>query len=156
MTYAECEFLLSEAAVYGWNVGPSASEHYTNGLSAALQTYGTLNGTTPISAATADTYAAAHPLDISSTDNSLEQINDQIWITTGTLFNFEEAWINWRRSGYPDLTPVNYTGNFTNGQIPRRQIYPESEATNNPANYSAAVSGLSGGDDWTSRVWWDK
>ncbi|HSN09559.1 MAG TPA: SusD/RagB family nutrient-binding outer membrane lipoprotein, partial [Hanamia sp.] len=156
LTYAETEFLLAEAAVDGWNVGPTASVHYANGLSAALQTYGTLNGTTPISAATADTYAATNPLDISSTANSLQQINTQIWITTGTLFNFDEAWINWRRSGYPDLTPVNYTGNFTNATIPRRQLYPSSEATNNGANYKAAVSALTGGDQWTSRVWWDK
>jgi hypothetical protein len=156
LTYAETELLLSEAAVYGWNVGPSAAVHYANGLSAALQTYGTLNGTNPISASAADTYAAAHPLDESSTDNSLQQINDQIWITTGTLFNFEEAWINWRRSGYPVLTPVNYNGNFTSGEIPRRQIYPSSEASNNTANYKTAVAGLSGGDQWTSRVWWDK
>ncbi len=156
LTYAETELLLAEAAADGWNVGASASDHYANGLSAALQTYGTLNGTTPISAATADAYATANPLDISSTANSLQQINTQIWITTGTLFNFEEAWINWRRSGYPDLTPVNYTGNFTNATIPRRQIYPSSEATNNGANYKAAVSALTGGDQWTSRVWWDK
>lgn len=156
LTYAETEFLLAEAAVNGWSVGSSASVHYANGVSAALQTYGTFNGTVPISAATADTYASSHPLDISSTTNSLIQINTQFWIATGTFFNFEEAWINWRRSGYPVLTPVNYTGNFSNGTIPRRQLYPASEATNNGANYKAAVSALSGGDQWTSRVWWDK
>lgn len=156
LTYAETELLLSEAAVRGWNVGATASVHYANGLSGALQTYGTLNGTTPISSATADMYASSHPLDVSSTTNSLGQINTQIWITTGTLFNFEEAWINWRRSGYPVLTPVNYTGNFTGGTIPRRQLYPSTEVTNNGANYNAAVSALSGGDQWTSRVWWDK
>ncbi len=156
LTYAETELLLSEAAVYGWNVGSSASVHYANGLSAALQTYGTMNGTTPISAATANTYAATYPLDIASTTISLAQINTQIWITTGTLFNFEEAWINWRRSGYPILTPVNYNGNFTSGTIPRREIYPVSEASTNGANYKAAVGALAGGDQWTSRVWWDK
>ncbi|MDP4212816.1 MAG: SusD/RagB family nutrient-binding outer membrane lipoprotein [Bacteroidota bacterium] len=156
LTYAESELLLAEAAVNGWSVGASAATHYANGLSAALQTYGTLNGTTPIPAATANTYAAAHPLDISTTDNSLQQINTQYWITTGTLFNFEEAWTNWRRSGYPVLTPVNYIGNFTGGTIPRRQIYPVGEAQTNPVNLNAAVSALSGGDNWTSRVWWDK
>ncbi len=45
LTYAETELLLAEAAVDGWNVGSTASVHYANGLSAALQTYGTLNGT---------------------------------------------------------------------------------------------------------------
>ena len=40
LTYAQTEFLLAEAAIRGWSVGASASVHYANGLSAALQTYG--------------------------------------------------------------------------------------------------------------------
>lgn len=156
LTYAETELLLAEAAERGWNVGANASTHYANGVAAALQTYGTLNGTTPISSTVATTYAAANPLDISSQANALAQINMQYWVTTGTLFNFVEAWNNWRRTGYPALTPVNYPGNFTSGQIPRREIYPSSEATTNPNNYATAVKGLSGGDTWTAHVWWDK
>lgn len=156
LTYAQTEFLLAEAAVRGWSVGATASVHYANALAAALQTYGTFNSTTPISEGTATTYAAANPLDVSTTENSLEQINTQYWILTGTIFDFDEAWSNWRRSGYPVLTPVNYTGNFTGGTIPRRQAYPASEASTNPANYTTAVGALSGGDNYTSRVWWDK
>jgi len=148
--------LLAEAAARGWSVGGTASAHYANALAAALQTYGTINSTTPISEATATAYAASHPLDISSTENSLKQINTQYWILTGTIFDFDEAWSNWRRSGYPVLAPVNYTGNFTGGTIPRRQAYPTTEASTNPANYTSAVGGLSGGDTYASRVWWDK
>ena len=156
LTYAQTEFLLAEAAARGWSVGGTASAHYANALAAALQTYGTINSTTPISEATATAYAASHPLDISSTENSLKQINTQYWILTGTIFDFDEAWSNWRRSGYPVLAPVNYTGNFTGGTIPRRQAYPTTEASTNPANYTSAVGGLSGGDTYASRVWWDK
>lgn len=155
LTYAETELLLAEAAVRGWNVG-DASTHYKNGLSAAIQSLGTFNSVGAISAGTADAYAALHPLDVSTTENSLKQINTQYWITTGTLFNWIETWCNWRRSGYPVLTPVNYTGNFSNGAIPRRQIYPLTEPSNNPENYSTAVGNLSGGDTWTAKVWWDK
>lgn len=156
LTYAETELLLAEAAARGWNVGATASVHYANGLAAALQSYGVFNGTTPISAGTATAYAAAHPLDISSQANSLTMINTQFWVTTGTLFNFAEAWNNWRRSGIPALTPVNYAANFTGGVIPRREIYPTTESATNPGNYKQAVSGLSGGDTWVSHVWWDK
>ena len=155
LTYAETELLLAEAAVRGWNVSGTAAQHYHNGLSAALQTYATLNSAGAISSATAEAYATAHPLDQSSTTAALAQINTQFWATTGTLFNFIEAWNNWRRSGYPALTPVNYVGNFTNAQIPRREIYPSSEPSNNGENYDAAKSAM-GGDDWTTRVWWDK
>lgn len=156
LTYAETELLLAEAAVRGWSVGPSASAHYQNGLSAAIQSYGTFNSVGALSATVADAYATANPLDVSTMDNSLKQINTQFWITTGTLFNWIETWNNWRRSGYPVLTPVNYSGNFSNGTIPRRFIYPLSESSNNGTNYSAAVSNLSGGDQYTSRMYWDK
>lgn len=156
LTYAQTELLLAEAAARGWSVGASASTHYANGLAAALQTYGTFNGSTPISAGTATTYAAANPLDISSMTNSLAMINMQYWATVGTLFDFSEAWSNWRRSGYPVLTPVNYAGNFTGGVIPRREIYPSSEGTTNPTNYATAVKNLSGGDTWVAHVWWDQ
>ena len=97
-----------------------------------------------------------HPLDVSSTDNSLKQINTQYWVLTGTIFDFDEAWSNWRRSGYPVLTPVNYTGNFTGGTIPRRQSYPTSESSTNPNGYKTAVANLAGGDTYSGRVWWDK
>ncbi|GAC1428973.1 MAG: SusD/RagB family nutrient-binding outer membrane lipoprotein [Chitinophagaceae bacterium] len=156
LTYAQTEFLLAEAAVRGWNVGPSASVHYSNALAAALQTYSTLNAAGAVSATVATAYAAANPLDISSTDNSLKQINTQYWVLEGTILDFDEAWSNWRRSGYPVLTPVVYPGNFTNGTIPRRQSYPTSEASTNPANYKTAVSALNGGDTYAGRVWWDK
>jgi hypothetical protein len=155
LTYAESELLLAEAAQRGWSVNGTASEHYHKGLSAALQSYADFNSAGKIDAATAEAYATTHPLDISSTAAALEQINMQYWATTGTLFNFIEAWNNWRRSGYPVLKPVVYTGNFTNGQIPRREIYPSSEASTNGANLKQAISNM-GGDDWTTRVWWDK
>jgi len=156
LTYAQTEFLLAEAAARGWSVGASASVHYANGVSAALQTYSAYNSLGVISSGVASAYALANPLDISSTDNSLKQINTQYWVLVGTIFDFDEAWSNWRRSGYPVLTSVNYVGNFTNGTIPRRQAYPTGEASTNPVNFAAAVQALTGGDVYSSRVWWDK
>jgi hypothetical protein len=156
LTYAETELLLAEAAVRGWSVGGTAATHYRNGVSAALQSLTTLSANSAISAATADAYAAANPLDVSTTNASLKMINEQYWATTGVLMNFLEAWNNWRRSGYPALTPVVYAGNFSSGTIPRRQIYPTEEATANGANYATGVSSLSGGDVWNTKVWWDQ
>jgi hypothetical protein len=155
LTYGETELLLAEAAVRGWNVGGTAASHYHNGVSGAIQSLAGFNAAGAIPAATAEAYATAHPLDESSATASLMQINMQYWATEGTLFNFIEAWNNWRRSGYPVLTPVVYTGNFTTGQIPRREIYPSSEPSTNGENYNAAKTNM-GGDTWTTRVWWDK
>ena len=83
-------------------------------------------------------------------------INTQYWATTGILWNFGEAWNNWKRSGYPVLTAVNYPGNFSGGEIPRRQPYPSGESTSNPEGYKNGVSDLPGGDTWSSKVWWDQ
>lgn len=156
LTYAESELLLAEAKVRGWNVGATtAAAHYANGVAAALQSLSAFGSAVAIDATTANNYAAANPLNTSSTAVSLKMINEQYWATTGTLLNFVEAWNNWRRSGYPVLTPVNYPGNFSGGTIPRRQLYPTTEPTTNPANYRTAVSNITGGDTWSSRVWWD-
>lgn len=155
LTYAETELLLAEAAARGWNVGATAAEHYQNAVTGALLALNAFKADA-ITPAAAATYASGHPLDVSSLENSLEMINTQYWATTGVLFNFGEAWINWKRSGYPELTPVNYPGNFGGGAIPRRQPYPTGEGTSNRSNYEQAVGDLPGGDKWTSSVWWDQ
>ena len=156
LTYAESELLLAEAAARGWSVGPTATVHYANGLSAGIQALASVSANAAISAATANAYAALNPLNTTSLAASLKMINEQYWATTGIMMNFSEAWNNWRRSGYPILTPINYTGNFSGSLIPRRQIYPTGEPGLNGANYQIGVSGLSAGDTWASRVWWDK
>lgn len=153
LTYAEVELLLAEAVTRGFAVGGTAAGHYKNGVVAGILALSRYGAAAAISPATATAYADANPL---VPANALKQINEQYWATTGLLLNFSEAWNNWKRSGFPVLTPVNYVGNFSNGTIPRRQPYPTSEATLNSASYSAAVSKLSGGDTWTSRVYWDK
>jgi len=153
-SYAEVCFLLAEAKFRGWNVGSTtALGYYQAGIAAALGTYTTFDPTAgAISAGTISTYAASQVL-VPGTE--LEQISTQYWLITGSTLNFTEAWLNWRRTGYPTLTPVTYTGQFST-VIPRRQPYPTTEATANANNYQAAVSGLSGGDNWSSKVWLDQ
>jgi len=156
MTYAETEFLLAEAKVRGWNITGTAATHYANGVTAALQSLAQLDQTGKIAQATIDSYVSNNPLNESDEQNSLNAINTQYWLATGTNFNFIESWLNWKRSGYPVLTPVNYPGNTTNATIPRRMIYLSTEILNNTSNYKEAVSRLNGGDILTARVWWDK
>jgi hypothetical protein len=157
ITYAETELLLAEAAVRGWSVGANAATHYANGLKAGMMTMANMGTSAAIPEATVDAYVAANPLNVSSTNASLKMINEQFWATTGILTNGTEAWSNWRRSGYPVLTPISFTGNFSGGQVPRRQLYPTSEASLNGTNYNAGLSGLTpASDSWSSRVWWDQ
>ena len=148
LTYAETELLLAEAAQRGWIAG-SAATHYKNGVEAAMLQ---LNQTgADLQSQDATDYTTAHPYNAAQ---GLKMINEQYWVATFT--DWLETWSNWRRSGYPQLTPVNYQGNTSNGTVPRRFTYPLDEANVNPSNYSAAVAKLSGGDKMTSRIWWDK
>ncbi|MBS7567005.1 SusD/RagB family nutrient-binding outer membrane lipoprotein [Mucilaginibacter sp. Bleaf8] len=156
MTYAESELLLTEAAVRGWNIPGSATQHYANGLKGALQAMSQIDKQAAISPTAINQYANTHPLNVSDLNNALETINTQYWVATGTAFNFMENWFNWKRSGYPDLKPVQYPGNVTGGSIPRRMIYLSTEILNNSEQYKAAVDRLQGGDVLTARVWWDK
>ena len=80
----------------------------------------------------------------------------EYFVETSTMFNFNETWANWRRSGYPVLTPVTYQGQFAVSTIPRRMEYPVTLPSTNGANLATAIGRLTGGDTFTARVWWDK
>ena len=148
VTHAETQLLLAEAAYRGWISG-SPETYYNSGVTAAMKQFQQF-GITGISDAQIQAYLTANPYNSST---ALKQINTQYYINT---FSDEyETFANWRRSGYPELTPVTYIGNVTNGTIPRRFTYPTDESTINTANYNAAVSRLDNGDAMTSRVWWD-
>ncbi|WP_026953684.1 SusD/RagB family nutrient-binding outer membrane lipoprotein [Algoriphagus vanfongensis] len=153
LTYAEVQLLLADAAARGYGVPGTASSYYAAGVEAALISIGKFGGGS-VAPSAAAAYAAANPLDTSSATASLKMINEQIWATTGLFANFVESWNNWKRSGYPELTPVNYSGNFSGGQIPTRQLYPASESTTNPEGLAGGVSSM-GGDTWVTRMWWD-
>ena len=154
ITYGETELLFAEAATRGWATGVAAT-HYANALAADMQELAQLNATPQAVVAPADiaAYVAAHPL-VPAT--ALQQINWEYYVETSTTFNFNEAWANWRRSGFPVLTAVKYIGQFTDGNIPRRIEYPVSLPATNGANLAAAIAKLTGGDSFTARIWWDK
>jgi hypothetical protein len=151
LTYAETELLLADAA-QRFNL-PGASTHYNNGVRAAMTYLSQYDPALAITEAEANAYLAANPY---NTSRGLEMINTQYWIHTNSLLDFYESWTNWRRTGFPVLTPVVYPNNVTNGTIPRRFPYPSFEANTNPVHYKEARDALVGGDVLSSRVWWDK
>lgn len=148
LTAGETGLLLAEAAQRGWITGDPAA-YYTAAVKSAMLQLSGQNGAGP-SESTIDSWLSAHPYDPAL---GLQLINEQYWIAG--FMDENECFANWRRSGYPLLTPVNYPGNVTGGTIPRRFTYPQSEASSNMANYNAAVLRLTGGDKMTSRMWWD-
>ncbi len=75
-------------------------------------------------------------------------INTQYWVIN--IRNGTEAFANFRRSGYPALTP-NPVGS---PGFARRLSYPDVEASGNTANYQTAAAAIRG-DKLTSRAFWD-
>ena len=154
MTPAEVNFLLSEAAVRGWNSG-NAAILYEAGVSAAMRQWSLYGNGGVISKDKIDYFLANNPFETGGIfDEQLDQISTQKWI----LFYLDqiENFANWRRTGYPKLIPTNYPGNITGGQIPRRFIIPDSEEQLNNANFIDAKTRQSGDNTLLSRVWWDK
>lgn len=94
-----------------------------------------------------------------SLDEKQERIIVQKWIANWTLGN--EAWADYRRTGYPKLIPATSAGNKSGGRVDsergaRRMPYPSDEYVSNKNNVQEAVSKyLSGTDDMSTCVWWD-
>jgi hypothetical protein len=154
LTYAETELMLAEAKERGWNVGgTTAAAHYANGVTGAMNQLALWNSTNTVATGDISAFLMAHPLDETSLASALNGINTQYWVAT--IFDFAENFSNYRRSGYPVLTPVAYPGNVTNGTIPRRITYPLTENANNTVNYQDALQRMGGTDVPTARVWWD-
>ena len=96
--------------------------------------------------------AAAYLANVNVAYNgTLQRIMEQKWIT---MFQASyESWVDWRRTGFPILTPA--ANNATSNVIPRNLPYPDVEINSNRANLVAGpgipipYTGLS------NRVWWD-
>ncbi len=149
-SYAEVEFMLAEADIRWGIAGGDPATHYEAGIRAAMRQMDMYDiEDESITDMEIANFLTANPFDAA---NGLEQVNTQYWIVT--FLNDIESFANWRRTGFPVLTPVNYPGNDSNGQIPRRLRYFEREQTTNPQNYQAVIA-RQGPDRFTTRVWWD-
>jgi hypothetical protein len=165
LTYSQTSLLLAEAAFRGWISG-DAKEYYENAIKADMDRYALYVKDaqarfnipqTSISQEEQDAYIN-HPLVAYNTEKALELINTQYWIVN--IFDGEEAWNNFKRSGYPVLQRNTYDnamfagdGSFGDG-FPRRFSYPTGEETRNQLNYIDAVNVI-GKNDNLVRIFWD-
>ena len=94
-------------------------------------------------------YLTAGPAAYNGVDG-LEQIITQKWIAN--TINSYECWIEYSRTGFPELMPVS--ASLNNGLYPVRLPYPADEIALNAANYSTAAAST-GGNSVNSKVWWD-
>lgn len=157
LSYAEVEFLKAEAAARGWAGLSNPKEYFDKGVQASCEMMKHYPGAPLISQDQIDALLqnyASFPADF---DGIMEAIHGQMWVNF--FLNGAEAYANYRRTGYPKLIPftsVEWYTSGTNGVMPRRFFYPESEAIQNPTHLQEAVDRLGGSNDWLKRVWWDK
>ncbi|MCK4989201.1 MAG: SusD/RagB family nutrient-binding outer membrane lipoprotein, partial [Bacteroidales bacterium] len=120
MSASEVHFILSEAALKGWDSG-DAETHYNAGVQQSLNAWG-------VGDYYGD-YIAGAPF------AGLEEIMEQKWIASWTAA--AEAWFDYRRTGLPALQ----TGETAKRQaLPLRFYYHwDDEITLNPVNAEAAI-----------------
>jgi len=145
MTYAEVLFNRAEAAQRGWIDG-DAGTLYAEAIAASMNQF----GITDADAITAYTEQDDVAYD---SDNFEQLIGEQKWVSL--FMQGMEAWSEWRRLGYPELTPS--TEAILINTIPTRRGYPDNEFSLNNANYLEALQRQFGTDEdkLDQRVWWD-
>ena len=143
VTLAQLHFSLAEAAVKGW-ISESAEEHYLAGIEHSFRQYGVYD------AADFNAYVAQPEVAFSSA-NAIEKIGNQKWVAL--FLQGYEAWAEWRRLGYPELSPAVDAMNQSK-MIPVRQAYPTTERDINSENYDVAVA-RQGADELDTKLWWD-
>lgn len=144
LSNAQVQFLMAEAASKGFISGgiDTAREYYLAGIRANMA----VNG---VSTTATEAYIAQSGIDFFTTAQANERIGYQSWLA---LYGQGiEAWTEWRRTGFPALSPVE---NAAIAQIPSRFYYSTNSQNTNNANYTAASATLSNGDSMLSKVWW--
>jgi hypothetical protein len=150
ITAAQTQLLLAEAAQRGWITGTTAETFFNKGVKLHMEQLAIYDANSAISATAIDAYQKVNPYNAST---ALEQINTQYWVAS--FLNGPEAFANFRRSGFPNLSPNPYPGKGIKGNFIRRLTYPNSEISVNSANVKEAITRL-GADDLDAKVWWDK
>jgi hypothetical protein len=171
MSYAELLFIKAEAAAKGYIAGGDAvaEEAYHEGIRASWDQFnadGTFAKNLEVWRSTFESwgmdpaddiyeYAWQDFVDWGGTyeyhpANGIEEIATQKWVA---MFDQGiQAAFEWRRTGFPALTPAVAGAN--GGKIPVRAYYPSDEASRNPSNLEAAIADQ-GPDDLNTKVWWD-
>jgi hypothetical protein len=154
VTASQTNLLLAEARFRGLITSGTAAQYFSDGIKANMDQMASYDAGSAVAAAARDTYVTNNPLNAGT---ELQQINTQYWISS--FLNGPEAFANFRRSGFPTLTPNPYgqpsNPDVPNGTFIRRLTYPTSELSVNTVNVNEAIT-RQGADKLSTRTWWDK
>ena len=146
MSAAEVNFILSEAALYGWASG-TPEEYYNSGVQQSLNAWGVGDAF--------DDYIGGVSY------AGLESIMEQKWIASWTAA--AESWFDYRRTGLPNLQANGPTleGSAKRDALPLRFYYHfDNEISKNTDNANAAIDKLEPtefkGNDASNNSAWSK
>lgn len=174
MMASEVYFLRAEGAIRGWNMGATAQSLYESGIVFAFEESGS---TIPSGYLNNDLAKPANYVDPANSSNNaialstitikwsegssfeqkLERIITQKWISLYP--NGQEAWTEFRRTGYPKLFPIvlNRSGGVVNSATQVRRLpCPRLQYQENGENVAVALTLLKGPDNGATKLWWDK
>ncbi|CAK7064735.1 MAG: hypothetical protein PARBA_02445 [Parabacteroides sp.] len=179
MKVAEVYFLRAEGALRGWNMGGTAQELYEEGIRVSFKEHGItdtnvyntyINDDTKVASDYKDPFNPENNIsgldkatvkwdEGASKEDKLHKIINQKWIA---MFpEGQEAWSEFRRTGYPKLFPVqtnysaNVNGGIADGDFVKRLRFPRNDSNSNGAEVEKAKAYLNGPDNEATRLWWD-
>ena len=137
MLFSEVQFILAEAAQRGWITG-NAQSFYEEGVTSNFEYWGV---DLPVDYLTRTGVAF---------DNSLETIMTQKYINL--FYTDYQGFIEYKRTGFPATIEPGPDAFYD--VYPSRFEYPSNEESLNNANYTEAANRI-GGDQITTKVWWE-
>ncbi|WP_439582356.1 SusD/RagB family nutrient-binding outer membrane lipoprotein [Dyadobacter bucti] len=177
-TAAEVAFLKAEAGLRGWAGAGDPKTNYEEGIKLSFSDWGGSGVDAYIADATSKPISYVDPVDArnnftaastitvawnnaDSNELKLEKIITQKYLNNFT--NTQEAWVDFRRTGYPKIPHVaKNDSNADWGIIPatewiKRMPFVNAERNGNTAAVADAVSKMGAGakDDIATRLWWD-
>ena len=173
MTTAEVYFLRAEGALRGWNMGGTPQALYEMGITTSFAQLAVAGAGTYLAdnVKTAKNYVdtnfpanngvALNNVTVAwdgaaSNEVKLQKIITQKWIAG--FPEGQEAWSEYRRTGYPKLLPVlknTSGGKITTQYGVRRVNFVQSEKDGNSGGVATGVTKLGGADNGGTRLWWD-
>ncbi|MEO8109255.1 MAG: SusD/RagB family nutrient-binding outer membrane lipoprotein [Ginsengibacter sp.] len=134
ITYDELLFIKAEATLRISGDYAAAQNFYRMAITENMQKLGIEQGDL-------NTYLASQgTLPTSSVNAAIAQVAKEEFTA---LYLNPEAWVVWRRTGSPALSPTGP------GEVPRRLLYPQSELSYNADNTPAVTL-------YTPKIFWDK
>lgn len=157
MEYSEVCFLKAEAALLGWAGAGDAKDNYLAGIQASFDHERSAVDAIYYTKDDDETYKTTGNVawDAESTNEGhLKQIITQKWLALYP--DGEEAWTEFRRTGYPALMPVaqSLEASLPEGTFIKKLRYTDDELRENSHATEGSLN-QGKGDGMNVRVWWD-